>query len=124
MLPVKSIRLQLEAFLNEAERISFSEFPYHHSQEALSHISIRCKQLLVIFDNLKDDSDPVVTEDLVIESAEYLQEAIPTLGFILRSTNVRNAFEFHGPMLRLTRVLESTKSIILSQLFQAAWSSI
>ena len=46
-----------------------------------------------------------------------LFEYLPYLGFILRSTNVRNAFEMHGPLLRLARKMlgPSTKLILSSE---------
>ena len=34
---------------------------------------------------------------------DELTRFLPVLGFVLRSTNVRTAFEIHGPLLRLTR---------------------
>jgi hypothetical protein len=49
----------------------------------------------------------------------------PLLGFILRSTNVRNAFEVVGPFLRLTRqVLDAGQSVAANQtrlLFSSEW---
>jgi len=40
---------------------------------------------------------------------------LPLLGFILRSTNVRNAFEIYGPLLRLSQqILHGDTQLILS----------
>jgi hypothetical protein len=60
------------------------------------------------------------TLQIVAEAARYATDAVPCLGFILRSTNVRNAFEVHGPLLRLSRKLlarNGLKLILSSEWF-------
>ena len=48
-------------------------------------------------------------------SLKKLQTYLPLLGFILRSTNVRNAFEAYPPLLRLARrLLGADTQLILS----------
>ncbi len=48
-------------------------------------------------------------------SSELLHRGLPYAGFLLRSTNVRNAFEVYGPVLQLSQqILGSQTKLVLS----------
>ena len=114
MKPLQSIRHQLEALREEAVRLSASEFPYEHGREAVERIVAMCSHNLWMLSHLPDDvAGDEATLQIVAEAARYATDAVPCLGFILRSTNVRNAFEVHGPLLRLSRKLLADKNLKL-----------
>src|SRR5688500_3079004 len=95
---------RLEAFINEAQRLKELEFPYPHSRDALN-------ALAALFESRKkwiERIDPTDIDLVVNECAlalDLLFDYLPLLGFTLRSTNVRNAFESYGPLLRLSHAV-------------------
>lgn len=69
-------------------------------------------QIRVVFDELQNSADAVsgsADADLMSAFAADITKQIaihlPLLGFIRRSSNVRNAFEFYGPIVLLARQL-------------------
>lgn len=99
---------RIAAFLAEIRRLLESEFPHDHSKGALNELH----QVFSAEEDLLTSFSPQSTADIVKQQCSLtllkLYNYSPLLGFILRSTNVRNAFEVIGPFLRITRkVLES-----------------
>jgi hypothetical protein len=92
---------RIEAFLAEVTRLDECEFPYEHSQAALHRIRDLFQKKLAILRAFDAKSDPAVVKQECRLSLSDLFNYVPLLGFILRSTNVRNAFEVFGPLLRL-----------------------
>ncbi len=92
---------RLEQFLEEVGRVEQSEFPYPHSRDALKRLEATFTRRLQRLRGLSDNSDPDVVRNECALALEALFRYLPLLGFILRSTNVRNAFEAYGPLLRL-----------------------
>jgi hypothetical protein len=68
-------------------------------------------------DKLDKDSDPQTIRAACIAEVSGLFDYLPILGFILRSTNTRNAFETYGPVLRLCQKIlgPSTRLLISSE---------
>jgi hypothetical protein len=91
------------------------EFPYGHSSDALDKVEEVFAKLDLYLRTAKGQGNPV--DSLCAESLRKCFEFLPLLGFILRSTNVRNAFELHGPLLRVARRLlgPETKMVISSE---------
>lgn len=110
-------RNRLKAFLDELTRVRGIEFPYQDASQALLEIETSLRTHLTALDALSPESDPAVTRAACKSASTALVIYLPLLGFILRSTNVRNAFEIHGPMLHLARMLlgPSTKLILSSE---------
>jgi hypothetical protein len=108
-------RNRLKAFLDELTRVHGVEFPYEDASKALVKIEATLRRHLSALDALSPQSDPAVTRAACKSASTALVIYLPLLGFILRSTNVRNAFEIHGPLLRLARLLLGpTTQLILS----------
>lgn len=106
------------AVINEIERLKQSEFPYKSSKAALKILESKFKSHYRSLKRLKQ-SFPPPTESVVMNACSVFQTDIylhlPILGFILRSTSTRNAFETYGPLLRLTRkILGDNSELILS----------
>ena len=100
---------RLGTFLDEIKRLKDSEFPYPHSSKALELLESLVKEKIARLKQI----DPAATVNIIHQECALALSVIPKylsiLGFILRSTNVRNAFEIYGPILRLARqVLEPT----------------
>ena len=94
---------RIREFLLEVNRLDQCEFPYQHSQAALHRIREVFEKKLAIIEKLDSQSDPAVVKQVCKLSLHELFVYVPLLGFILRSTNVRNAFKVFGPLLRLSR---------------------
>lgn len=110
MRPLEYTKKRLRAFLEEINRLSASEFPYDHSKEALNALKQKFEQYSSILE------DPTISEDLIEQECFFANRDMmiyhPILGFVLRSTNVRNAFEVYGPILRLVgEILEPGTAI-------------
>jgi len=110
-------RKRLREFLEEVKRLRGMEFPYEHSRQALLEIEGVFRQHLEYHEHLDEKSDPSTVEAACETELTALREYLPFLGLIIRSTNVRNAFEMYRPLLRLTRriVGHKTKLIISSE---------
>ena len=78
------------------------DFPYDGPYEALQRLDDFFAAHQQSVEEIKDDNLDSAKE--VCSSAlQAILIHLPILGFILRSTNVRNAFEFHGPLSRLAK---------------------
>lgn len=112
-------RSRIRAALQEVERLKQSEFPYDHSRKALDRVEdVFRKYQTTSLDKLHEGSDVVVRNNACSYSIDLLFLYLPILGFILRSTNVRNAFETWSPLLRLARRIlsnPSTKLLLSSE---------
>jgi hypothetical protein len=106
---------RLHSVLEEIAKLRESDFPYAHSREALNLIEDVYFQHLGKLSSLAPGKDPTIVNLYCSEALLDIFRYIPLLGFILRSTNVRNAFEVHGPILRLCQqVVDPDTKLILS----------
>lgn len=115
MLLLDCARRRLEAFRENLDVLLNSEFPYPHGKDLLEEIKERIEQRRVVLEGLTAANDPSVIRATCNESLNELRENLLLLGFILRSTNVRNGFECYAPLLRLSRtILGAQTHLILS----------
>ncbi|MGB7344675.1 MAG: hypothetical protein WBD20_10700 [Pirellulaceae bacterium] len=115
MTPVIYARKRLDAVLREIARLKEADFPYSHSLEALEHIESVFNSRLAKLQAVSPENDSDVVRTLCSEALVQIFGLHPFLGFVLRSTNVRNSFEVFGPLLRLARsVLGGDTKLILS----------
>jgi hypothetical protein len=91
------------SFIREIDKLKENDFPYQHSEEALDLIKDLINGNLEYLNMISEGSDKTTICQLCTTALDALYEFIPLLGFIVRSTNVRNGFEFYGPLLRLSR---------------------
>jgi hypothetical protein len=94
-------RYRISAFLDEVEQLRGSDFPYPHSSDALDLMRELFQRKLDRLASFTAESDESTVRNECSLALRDLFIYLPLLGFILRSTNVRNAFEFFGPFLRL-----------------------
>ena len=106
---------RLQAFLEDISHLKGLEFPYPHSQQALEQIHDTLSNHLKAVEQLTEKSDPATVRAACKAAVSALFIYLPLLGFILRSTDVRNAFEIYRPLLRLSRqILGPSAKLILS----------
>jgi len=117
MLVTDYAQKRLEAFLQQIDELKQSEFPYDHSEEALDAVGKVAKKHLGYLKRLSSASDPQTLLVACSESLSLLMNYLPILGFVLRSTNVRNAFEVYAPLLKLAQQLlgENAKLVVSSE---------
>ena len=92
---------RIEATLAEIERLKEGDFPYGHSQEALYKICQVYEGDLHQLDSLNDQNDVATVNRACAIALSNMFRYLPLLGFVLRSTNLRNAFEVYRPLLDL-----------------------
>ncbi|MBI1955509.1 MAG: hypothetical protein HYS38_03860 [Acidobacteria bacterium] len=108
---------RLRACLQDFPHYKSLEFPYTHSLEALEKIETKFDSHLNDLESLSNSSDWAPARAACSAALAALYINLPLLGFTLRSTEVRNAFEIYGPLLRLSRCVlgPSTKLILSSE---------
>ncbi len=110
-------RERIHAFLREVDRVDESEFPYEHSKLALGEIRVKLGEHLRCLDLLSASDDEGTVRAACTAGLTAISEYLPFVGFILRSTNVRNAFEVYSPLLRLARAIlgDQTRLVLSSE---------
>lgn len=96
---------RIQSALNEIERLKDSDFPHNHPKEALGVIEQTLRARFTSLDSLSDKNQPDVVLASCSDALVELFVLHPRLGFILRSTNVRNSFEIYRPVLTLAKAL-------------------
>lgn len=114
MLPISYARQRIKTILKEIRELADSDFPYSHSRNALELLESLFQNRLIALKDL-EENDVEYAETACAVALRIIFDYLPLLGFILRSTNVRNSFEIYGPLLRLARqVLGDETKLILS----------
>jgi len=108
-------RKRVAAVLEEIERLRHCEFPYSQPRDALDLLEAKLKRERSVLDKVSPQASPEVINGACDTSLHQLYVYVPILGFILRSTNVRNAFETYDPLLRIAQgILDPNTKLILS----------
>ena len=106
---------KIQLVLSEIERLEGSEFAYSDSKTALKIIEELFKSDLSRLLSLKTSKNSALLNKSFIYTNFHLTNFMDVLGLILRSTNVRNAFEFYNPLrILLTDLIGSEAGLILS----------
>jgi len=109
--------LKMEAVLDLIYRLKDTDFPYSHSKDALYKVESVFKELQQNLGKAEARGDNLLIRTICTRILEQIFRFLPVIGFILRSTNVRNAFEVHGPLLRMSKKLlgPETKLLVSSE---------
>lgn len=94
-------KARVRAVLSEIGRLAEAEFPYWHSRAALETLKSLFEKKLERLESFSSTNDPAVVTNECQVTLRATLTYLPFLGFVLRSTNVRNAFELFGPLFRL-----------------------
>ncbi len=112
---LESVRYQVLRVQRQIKTLEASEFPYDHSQDALVEVRQIFDDHADVLDSLTPSDDKAVVEFHCVATFKNIRDLLPILGFILRSTNVRNAFEVWGPLWRLScQVMKKETKLLLS----------
>jgi hypothetical protein len=115
MQPLVFARYRLTAFQEELAVLERAEFPYPAAEAALRKIKDVFVKHARMLDMLDQGSDLNTVNQVCQQQLTDLWDYLPFLGFILRSTNVRNAFEIYTPLQRLAwNVLGPKAQLLLS----------
>ncbi len=117
MVTVEYARARIMSAIDEIERLKHSEFPDDHSRQAICLLENLFRERSRVLSRITDTTDPEVANNECSVSLELLFVFVPIMGFVLRSTNVRNAFEAYSPLLRLAKSLMGvdTKLVVSSE---------
>ena len=102
----------------EINRIEGSEFPYQHSADCVNETKDVFTGHREVLDQITPSTDAGMVEYACNAAAADVRSCLDLLGFLLRSTNVRNAFEAYGPLLRMTAKAlgsDNTRLVISSE---------
>jgi hypothetical protein len=106
MTNVDNALAKIDRVLREVANLRTSEFPYPDSDNALGRIEqVLSAHRGKLEQAKKEAADAKLLAQLCAEASVKVAQNLPLLGHVLRSTNVRNAFEFYGPLVRLARSL-------------------
>ena len=94
---------RIRTVLETIQQLKASEFPYGDSLDALCRVDRLFKNTLKLLS--ATDVNPEYLRQLCSISLRQLFIYLPKLGFILRSTNVRNAFEIFWPLRNIAKII-------------------
>ncbi len=117
MSTVNYTKNRITATLEEIGRLMQSEFSAQHPKDAMNILQDKFKEQLSVLKRIGENVPLEIAKTQCNASLERLFVYVPILGFILRSTNVRNGFEAYGPLLYLAERLmgDATKLIVSSE---------
>ena len=109
--------VRLRAVIELAELFERGDFPHLQSKDALTHVANLFRQGLARLEVLNSKTDSKIVNALCTAESRDVFQLFPLLGFFVRSTDVRNAFELHGPFLRIVKNIlgEDSKLVISSE---------
>lgn len=115
MLDVEFVRQKLKSVLKQIKQLRSSDFPYSESDTVLGLLTDLYQRDLDRLDLLDSSTSLDVRQRVCSHANVSIARFYPFLGFILRSTNVRNAFEIYDPLLKVCRtVYGTTAKLIIS----------
>ncbi len=101
---------RFSAFIEEIERLHLCDFPYIDSKIAIETLKKTFDRKSPYLYNLREEDDKKLIVDKCTRTITDIDLYLPLLGFILRSTDVRNPFEIYGPILRLVNTILNTNT--------------
>lgn len=119
MRALESTKTRLQSAVTLASELAQGDFPNDHAKQALLELRKVFSDGLSVLEAVGQDSDPNVVKTLCAAESAKLFQLFPYLGFLSRSTEIRNAFEVHGPLLRLVRrLLDADSRLVISSEWQ------
>jgi hypothetical protein len=103
LLDVEFAKEKVDAVLRQIKHLKTADFPYDEPMSALELLEALYEGDLVRLERLDPGTDPAVRQQTCAHCNVQVARYQPVLGFILRATNVRNAFEIYDPLLSLFR---------------------
>ena len=97
----------------QLDRLRRQDFVYPDGRAALDQIERKLQKQRTALERLRPDTSADQVASTYANVRSLLGGTVPMLGFILRSTNVRNAFEAYDPLRRLCRQLFANDQVKL-----------
>jgi hypothetical protein len=115
-LRLASARRRVRAFVDQIAELEASDFPHRDGLDALGVIRTELDYYLThMLSALPPTLSDQVVDEICAEISYTVSKYTEVLGFILRSTNVRNAFEVQYPLKRLVaQVISPDARLIMS----------
>jgi len=104
-LDLEFVKQKLLAVIDQIRQLQLSDFPYEESKEALALLLALYKSDLARLEAMTEKTDHQVRQQACQHANVRIARYFKVLGFILRSTNVRNAFEIYSPLLTVCRTV-------------------
>lgn len=98
-------RKKLQAVLDQISQLLLSDFPHSSSEAALKLLHEYFLKQLDRLDAARKSSIKKAIDQTCITINERIYQHLPYLGFLLRSTNVRNAFEAYYSLVEIAQAL-------------------
>jgi hypothetical protein len=107
---------KVQATLAQISELTLADFAYDEPRSALGLLRSIFEQDVARLRGLDPGTDPAVRKQVCAQAnARIALYHDNVLGFLLRATNVRNAFEVYDPLLQLSKkVCGSDAKLILS----------
>lgn len=118
MLVLNYTKKKLRSLINLVQTLEESDYPHSHAKLALEEIRSKLEDNITTLVSLpKKNTHPDSIKALCAAALDQIVWQIEILGFITRSSENRNAFELHGPFIRLVhKALDvDAKLIIFSE---------
>jgi len=109
---------RLSHVLRQIESIETSEFSHEGARSALRELRILFEKDGSRILDIGSSGDDGIKERAVVQANYHIYKFLPILGFIQRSSNVGNPFEFYDPLLRLARKLIGDRARLI---FSSEW---
>jgi hypothetical protein len=103
LLDVEFAKEKVTAVLRQIRHLKTADFPYDEPKAALDLLEALYKRDLARLDSLDPGTDPAVRQQTCAHCNLQVAKYQTVLGFVLRATNVRNAFEIYDPLLSLCK---------------------
>ena len=115
-LRLASARRRVRAFVDQIAELEASDFPHRDGLDALGEIRKELEYYLInMLTGVPATLSDQVVDGICSEISYTVSRYTEVLGFILRSTNVRNAFEVQYPLKRLVaQVISPDAHLIMS----------
>lgn len=106
---------KLSAVVRQIENLLLSDFPHELTEEALKLFSAFFGDQILRVERAKTGAPHDLLVQTCITANSRISVYLPLLGFLLRSTNVRNNFECYDALLQLSqRLIGPQAKIIIS----------
>jgi hypothetical protein len=117
MFTIDYSRKRVAGVLAEIDRLKQSDFPCTHPNDAMDLLDKMFKDAQSVLEKVSPSATADMIHNVCSTYLYQLHVYVPILGFLLRSTNVRNAFEAYSPLLRLAQSImgTDTKLIVSSE---------
>lgn len=108
---------KLDCVLQEIYRLKKSDFPHTPGEECLDKIESEFKKQTACLNEIDPNATLDIKRAVCLQVNKTLSKFHKLLGFVTRSTNIRNAFEFFDPLQRLAKQLlgQDAKLILSSE---------